>query len=71
MDQDSLKCDVPPFGWFCTREKGHDGPCAAYPNTPLHYTIMVQCPDCGADLSLTSSYALPMDIKVNFCKHSV
>jgi hypothetical protein len=22
-------CTVPPAGWFCTRTKGHDGPCAA------------------------------------------
>ncbi len=24
------KCDVPPPGWYCTREAGHEGPCAAY-----------------------------------------
>lgn len=24
-------CDVPPNGWRCTREPGHDGPCAAVP----------------------------------------
>lgn len=24
-------CDVPPEGWQCTRQKGHEGPCAAYP----------------------------------------
>lgn len=24
-------CKIPPKGWFCTREKGHDGPCAAVP----------------------------------------
>jgi hypothetical protein len=22
-------CMIPPFGWICTREPGHDGPCAA------------------------------------------
>ena len=22
-------CDVPPLGWTCTRNKGHEGPCAA------------------------------------------
>lgn len=22
-------CQVPPEGWFCTREPGHEGPCAA------------------------------------------
>lgn len=25
------RCDVPPAGWRCTREPGHDGPCAAVP----------------------------------------
>lgn len=25
------ECDVPPIGWRCTREKGHEGPCAALP----------------------------------------
>lgn len=24
-------CKVPPAGWHCHREPGHDGPCAAYP----------------------------------------
>ena len=24
-------CDLPPAGWLCTREPGHDGPCAAWP----------------------------------------
>lgn len=26
-----MKCDIPPKGWKCTLEKGHDGPCAAVP----------------------------------------
>lgn len=25
-------CKVPPEGWYCTRESGHSGPCAAYPD---------------------------------------
>lgn len=25
-------CKTPPEGWYCTRECGHDGPCAAYPD---------------------------------------
>ena len=24
-------CDVAPTGWLCTREPGHEGPCAAWP----------------------------------------
>lgn len=27
-------CDLPPSGWYCTREKGHDGPCAARRSPP-------------------------------------
>lgn len=26
---DANFCDVPPQGWLCTRQAGHDGPCAA------------------------------------------
>lgn len=26
---DERVCTVPPEGWWCSREKGHDGPCAA------------------------------------------
>jgi hypothetical protein len=25
------KCTIPPAGWRCTLEAGHDGPCAAWP----------------------------------------
>lgn len=24
-------CMIPPLGWVCTREPGHEGPCAAHP----------------------------------------
>ncbi len=22
-------CNIPPEGWWCSRDKGHEGPCAA------------------------------------------
>lgn len=25
------QCDKPPAGWRCSREPGHEGPCAAWP----------------------------------------
>jgi hypothetical protein len=25
-------CTIPPPGWRCTRGRGHDGPCAAWPD---------------------------------------
>lgn len=25
------KCDLPPAGWWCKRDKGHEGPCSAIP----------------------------------------
>ena len=31
---DRGECTVPPPGWRCTREPGHEGPCAAVPVTP-------------------------------------
>lgn len=27
-----LGCQQPPDGWYCSREPGHEGPCAAYPS---------------------------------------
>lgn len=26
-----MNCELPPLGWYCTREANHTGPCAAYP----------------------------------------
>lgn len=26
-----ITCEVPPPGWWCSRDAGHDGPCAAHP----------------------------------------
>jgi hypothetical protein len=34
LDESAEECDVPPPGWRCTRPKGHDGPCAAWPAEP-------------------------------------
>jgi len=31
QQQLKMLCDVPPEGWYCTRDKGHEGPCAALP----------------------------------------
>lgn len=28
-------CEYPPPGWFCTREPGHEGPCAAWPASEM------------------------------------
>ena len=30
-DIQTITCDVPPPGWWCSRDEGHDGPCAAHP----------------------------------------
>ena len=35
VNQGSDACEVPPIGWWCSREKGHDGPCAARPTLDL------------------------------------
>jgi len=29
LKEESERCNVPPPGWKCSREVGHDGPCAA------------------------------------------
>lgn len=33
-----MRCLLPPEGWACTREPGHDGPCAAIPVGRKAYT---------------------------------
>lgn len=37
------ECELPPEGWECSREKGHDGPCAAS-MCDLCYKPNVACP---------------------------
>jgi hypothetical protein len=28
-----MRCNLPPKGWRCNAEAGHDGPCAAWPDS--------------------------------------
>jgi hypothetical protein len=37
-------CDKAPQGWLCSREKGHEGPCAAHPD-PREEPISVEKED--------------------------
>jgi hypothetical protein len=32
-------CEIPPTGWYCTRQPGHDGPCAAWENVRPSVTM--------------------------------
>jgi hypothetical protein len=36
------ECRVPPYGWRCTRERYHDGPCAAVRIPGQHYELPVR-----------------------------
>jgi len=36
---DANACDVPPQGWICTRQAGHDGPCAAIEDNNGHELV--------------------------------
>lgn len=40
-------CDKAPDGWWCSRTKGHDGPCAARPTCEACNALGAQGP-CGA-----------------------
>lgn len=31
VQQKNVPCDKATPGWYCSRQKGHDGPCAAHP----------------------------------------
>ncbi len=37
------KCDKPPEGWLCSRESGHDGPCAVRPNNARQHDNFYIC----------------------------
>lgn len=38
------KCTLPPEGWYCTLDAGHDGPCPTWPkrSKEVNYTEMVR-----------------------------
>lgn len=51
------QCTRPPSGWSCTREPGHDGPCAAVPtDRPSRRTFITNVLVFGS-LSLFASHA--------------
>ena len=45
-----MACKIPPPGWLCTREEGHDGPCAALPDKFTHKGWFGICPVYLGDL---------------------
>lgn len=42
----SQGCKLPPRGWVCTREPGHEGPCAAWPEGAQLPAVEPRCPHC-------------------------
>lgn len=38
-----MSCQLPPPGWWCSRDAGHDGPCAARQGQ----RPPIVCPQCG------------------------
>jgi hypothetical protein len=53
------RCTVPPAGWYCTREPGHDGPCAAHPVEMTGW----------ASPSLGRAYAEVERLRANLAQH--
>lgn len=55
-------CTLPPPGWWCSRDAGHDGPCAAR-RTIMVDTVVdqeaVEAAGEGLELDLTGVYVLP------------
>ena len=39
------KCNIPPKGWLCTRQPGHEGPCAAYKNVRMPHPFLTVAGD--------------------------
>jgi len=34
-------CKIPPDGWWCSRQAGHEGPCAARETVPAQYAKLI------------------------------
>lgn len=46
----TTRCDLPPDGWVCTRDAGHDGPCAAERAEPDAASLEVRLQEAEAHL---------------------
>jgi hypothetical protein len=75
----TCKCQIPPEGWTCSREPGHDGPCAADPEVD-RIDFYYQNPDGKYVPFLRPPYSetYPGDCRVKFrdgfllfCENSV
>lgn len=50
MKSPRQSCKIPPPGWLCTREGGHEGPCAAIPDeTPPPPAPIQRSCNCGKE----------------------
>jgi len=47
------RCKVPPKGWLCTRQPGHEGPCAAYRNVRMPHKLLTVAGDWVIVLVIT------------------
>lgn len=61
------KCDVPPKGWRCRRDVGHDGPCAAVPElrdgcTRLRIAGRPEDPETIRIEAVRGEFAIPLDV---------
>lgn len=52
-----MACKLPPPGWRCSREEGHDGPCAA----------LQVCEHCGAGQGRMESGAIVVGTHPDWC----
>lgn len=51
------RCKVPPKGWLCTRQPGHEGPCAAYRNVRMPHPFLTVAGDLVIALVITAILA--------------
>lgn len=61
-----MSCKVPPPGWWCSREEGHDGPCAARSSGRVWWIIKAIWNECLCWL-LWHDHGAP-DAWTPFCK---
>lgn len=67
-------CRVPPSGWYCTRKRGHEGPCAALPTRSKNLAYDRACAhiDCWyrageRDIAITPQMFMDFSSGLNFC----
>ena len=56
-----LGCKFPPIGWYCTREPGHEPPCAAWPKDASKVEFIGVSIDSNPECQCGCKYSIHLD----------